>query len=35
MYTPRFGAVFVENIRRTLAGEPLINVAPGFGVKKE
>ncbi|MEW5899577.1 MAG: D-2-hydroxyacid dehydrogenase [Bacillota bacterium] len=35
MYTPRFGAVFVENIRRYLQGEPLIHVAPGFGVKTE
>ncbi|MCL6558211.1 MAG: D-2-hydroxyacid dehydrogenase [Firmicutes bacterium] len=35
MYTPRFGAVFVENIRRYLKGEPLINVAPGFGAKKQ
>ncbi len=35
MYTPRFGAVFVENIRRYLQGQPLINVAPGFGVKAE
>lgn len=33
MYTPRFGAVFVENIGRYLRGEPLISVAPGFGVK--
>lgn len=33
MYTPRFGAVFVENIGRYLRGEPLVSVAPGFGVK--
>ena len=34
MYTPRFGAVFVENIRRHLQGEPLIHVAPGFGIAR-
>lgn len=34
MYTPRFGAVFVENIGRYLRGEPLVSVAPGFGVAK-
>lgn len=32
MYSRRFGAVFVENIGRFMRGEPLINIAPGFGV---
>lgn len=33
MYTLRFGAVLVENIGRHLRVEPLVSVAPGFGVK--
>lgn len=33
-YADRFGAVFVENIARTLNGEPLISVAPGFTVPR-
>jgi len=31
MYTPRFGAVFLENLDRWFRGLPLINVAPGYG----
>lgn len=33
MYTPRFGAVFLDNIGRHLRSEPLVSVAPGFGLK--
>lgn len=33
MYAQRFGSVFVENIDRFIKGEPLINVAPGFGLE--
>ncbi len=33
MYTVRFGEVFVENIGRHLRGDPLISVAPGFGLE--
>ncbi|OAT85259.1 D-2-hydroxyacid dehydrogenase [Desulfotomaculum copahuensis] len=32
MYAKRFGAIFVENIGRFMRGEPLLNIAPGFGV---
>ncbi|MFZ5646741.1 MAG: NAD(P)-dependent oxidoreductase [Bacillota bacterium] len=32
MYSARFGEVFVENIGRFLRGEPLVSVAPGFGL---
>ncbi|MCL6611397.1 MAG: hypothetical protein K6T66_07660 [Peptococcaceae bacterium] len=35
MYTIRFGEVFVENIGRHLRGEPLISVAPGFGLQAQ
>lgn len=35
MYTNRFGAMFAENIFRTLNGEPLISVAPGFKVQSK
>jgi phosphoglycerate dehydrogenase-like enzyme len=34
MYAKRFGAVFVENIARTINGEPLISVAPGFSAPR-
>lgn len=32
MYTPRFGAVFLDNLDRYFRGQPLVSVAPGFGV---
>lgn len=32
MYSVRFGEVFVDNIGRHLRGEPLVSVAPGFGL---
>lgn len=32
MYTVRFGEVFLENIDRYLSGQPLVSVAPGFGM---
>ncbi len=35
MYAVRFGQVFVENIARHLHNEPLISVAPGFGVNSD
>ncbi|HUW65351.1 MAG TPA: D-2-hydroxyacid dehydrogenase [Spirochaetia bacterium] len=31
MYTPRFGAVFLDNLDRYFRGQPLVSVAPGFG----
>ncbi len=32
MYTPRFGAVFLDNLDRWFRGLPLVSVAPGFGI---